>query len=64
MLSFEGLYKTFTSGDKQVEALENINLKIAPSEFAVSLSAPAGAEKARCCRSQPGWNIQPLAKPY
>lgn len=44
MLSFEGVYKTFSSGDKQVEALENINMKVEPSEFAV-IVGPSGCGK-------------------
>ncbi|MBP1762790.1 MAG: transporter related protein [Firmicutes bacterium] len=44
MLSFESVYKTFASGDKQVEALENINMKVAPSEFAV-IVGPSGCGK-------------------
>ena len=44
MLSFEGVYKTFTSGDRNVEALQNINMKVEPSEFAV-IVGPSGCGK-------------------
>jgi ABC-type taurine transport system ATPase subunit len=44
MLLFEGVYKTFSSGDKRVEALEDINMQVEQSEFAV-IVGPSGCEK-------------------
>ena len=44
MLLFEGVYKTFSSGDKRVEALEDINMQVEQSEFAV-IVGPSGCGK-------------------
>lgn len=44
MLIFNNVYKTFTSSGSQVNALQNINMKIEPSEFAV-IVGPSGCGK-------------------
>ncbi|MEN6462481.1 MAG: ABC transporter ATP-binding protein [Syntrophomonas sp.] len=44
MLSFEGVYKTFLSNTKQVDALQNINMKVESREFAV-IVGPSGCGK-------------------
>jgi NitT/TauT family transport system ATP-binding protein len=44
MLLFNEIYKTFVSGSNQVNALQNINMKVQPCEFAV-IVGPSGCGK-------------------
>lgn len=44
MLEIQGVHKTFNSGGNQVNALQNINMKINPQEFAV-IVGPSGCGK-------------------
>jgi NitT/TauT family transport system ATP-binding protein len=44
MLLFQEVYKTFTSGGTQVNALQNINMTVNPREFAV-IVGPSGCGK-------------------